>query len=56
MKKNSFIGGTFVATQKVTNGKLLTRPEAPTKEGYIFVGWYLEDEVFDFNRCRPKLV
>ena len=30
------------------NGKI-TKPKDPVKEGYIFDGWYLNDEEFDFD-------
>lgn len=33
-------GGTPVTTQEVSAGKTVTSPVAPTKEGYIFAGWY----------------
>ena len=34
-------GGSEIAAQTVINGKSATKPEAdPTREGYVFVGWY----------------
>ena len=35
-------GGSSVAEQKVEYDKLVTEPEAPTREGYTFAGWYKE--------------
>ncbi|MDE7095027.1 MAG: InlB B-repeat-containing protein, partial [Anaeroplasmataceae bacterium] len=36
-------------TAKVENGNKVTEPEAPTKSGYTFTGWYLDDTKFNFN-------
>lgn len=41
-------GGTAVAAIEVEEGEFLEVPEEPTKEGYIFVGWMLDDEFYDF--------
>ena len=35
-------GGTDVAPQNQMYGELLEVPEEPTREGYKFVGWYLD--------------
>ncbi len=42
-------GGTTVKSIKVKDNDKVKRPEDPTKDGYIFDGWYLEDELFDFD-------
>lgn len=42
-------GGTTVDPQVVENGKTATKPEAPVKEGFRFIGWYLDDKLYDFN-------
>ena len=39
-------GGSSVTAQKVQKGKNITKPVAPTKEGYTFTGWYLSDSGF----------
>lgn len=33
-------GGSAVSAQTVLNGKTAAKPADPTREGYIFVGWY----------------
>lgn len=40
-------GGTSVPDQKVKLGQKVTRPEAPTKEGFALAGWYSD---FDMTR------
>lgn len=35
-------GGTDVAPQNQMYGELLELPEEPTREGYVFTGWYLD--------------
>ena len=38
-------GGSEIAAQTVINGKSATKPaEDPTREGYVFVGWYADAE------------
>ena len=49
-------GGSEVAFQSVASGKTATAPSSPTKDGYVFKGWYtssdngttLSDTAFDF--------
>ena len=35
-------GGSYVESQKVFHSELITLPEQPVREGYIFDGWYLD--------------
>ena len=42
------LGGTTVESQKYMYGELITVPNSPTREGYLFDGWYL-----DQNATRP---
>ncbi len=41
-------GGAKVASGTVKGGKV-AKPEDPTRKGYKFLGWYLEDKVYDFS-------
>lgn len=34
------LGGTMVESQKQMYGEYLEEPEVPTREGYVFNGWY----------------
>ncbi len=34
------LGGTAVESRKQMYGELLEEPEAPVREGYVFDGWY----------------
>ncbi len=42
--KFNTMGGSIVEDQIVANGSQATEPTVPTKEGYIFKGWYLDEE------------
>ena len=35
-------GGSYVESQKVLHSELITTPDEPVREGYIFDGWYLD--------------
>ncbi len=35
--------------QNVINGNKVIEPETPYKNGYTFLGWYLDDSLFNFN-------
>ena len=37
-------GGTHVDERQIAKGKTITEPPAPTKDGYIFGGWYKVDD------------
>ena len=41
--------GTNYYSQNVSEGGTATRPESPTKEGYVFVNWLLDGEEYDFS-------
>ncbi len=42
-------GGSEIKNISVKNGSKLEDVEEPKKDGYVFDGWYLEGEEFDFN-------
>jgi|GEM_PF-2311588 len=42
-------GGSIVETQEVKNKNQAIRPTNPTKAKHDFIGWYLDDEEFDFT-------
>ncbi len=44
-------GGNSIAAIEIEEGSSLNElPEDPTREGYIFVGWMLGDELYDFSQ------
>ena len=45
-------GGNFTGdeTVTVTEGETVAEPVAPTKEGYVFAGWYIGNEKYDFTQ------
>lgn len=43
------VGGNQVSSQKVIEGHTVSEPNDPIREGYIFLGWYYHDELFDFQ-------
>ena len=36
-------GGTDVASQKLVDQRYAAEPEEPTREGYVFDGWYISE-------------
>ena len=55
LKKDGYLvtfnsnGGSVVTPIKTGLAKTIKKPEKPVKEGYHFVGWYLDGEKFDFD-------
>lgn len=42
-------GGSNVATQTIKKGEKVVVPGDPTRNGYTFDGWYMDNKKFDFN-------
>jgi uncharacterized repeat protein (TIGR02543 family) len=45
-------GGSYVAPKNITKGRTITQPEDPTRDGYIFDGWYSDNDftaTYDFT-------
>lgn len=42
-------GGTYVESKTVDVGKTIKKPDNPSKNGYDFIGWNLNGNLFDFN-------
>lgn len=42
-------GGSSIEAIQVEENHSIVKPTNPTKEGYVFVGWYYNNEEFDFN-------
>ncbi len=45
----SFAGeGVNIAAQEIVEGQTASKPADPTREGYVFAGWLLDGEAYDF--------
>ena len=47
------LGGTY-AKQIVQKGEKAIEPDVPSRQGYQFTGWYLDDTKYDFNTAVTK--
>lgn len=46
--------GSKATVKTVTSGNKVKAPSAPTKEGYKFLGWYLDGKEYNFNNKVTK--
>ncbi|MBG0761995.1 InlB B-repeat-containing protein [Acholeplasma laidlawii] len=42
-------GGNSITPQKIEEGNKAVKPDSPTKDGFEFLGWFLNDVEFDFT-------
>jgi len=47
-------GGNKISSQRVIENKTAKTPENPTRDGYAFEGWYLNDKEYDFKTKITK--
>lgn len=43
-------GGTTIPNQIINKGDKISKPNDPIKEGYVFKGWLLKGEIYDFEK------
>ena len=51
------VGGSIVESQRLRYGDQICEPEAPTRENYVFDGWYYDSEgkhEFDFETSSAQ--
>ena len=42
-------GGSYITSQTVKKGQKATKPNDPTRDGYTFVEWQLDEKTYNFN-------
>lgn len=42
-------GGNYIPSQELKYNEIVKKPANPMRYGYTFVGWYLNDELYDFD-------
>lgn len=47
-------GGTKIQSQTIKKGQKINKPANPTKKGYKFIEWQLNNKTFDFNTAANK--
>lgn len=43
-------GGSVLHSQTIVHGGSISKPTNPTRDGFIFIGWFLNDEEYDFTK------
>ena len=54
MEYNIIINDNKIKTQTIKEGDLVEKPKDPTKVNCKFIGWYLNDNLYDFNTPVTK--
>lgn len=49
-------GGSKIKSQKIKCGSKVNKPNDPKKEGFEFENWYLNEEIFDFDKEINKSI
>lgn len=49
-------GGTDVSPQNQMYGELLIQPDSPTREGYVFTGWYTDYACYEAWNLREDTI
>ncbi|MDD2427186.1 MAG: InlB B-repeat-containing protein [Eubacteriales bacterium] len=44
-------GGSKIPRQKILEGETVREPDAPTRKGYTFLGWFLDGKEYDFSQA-----
>lgn len=48
--------GAGIPAEGVRVGSVISEPDTPTYEGYLFKGWYLDGEEYDFSKPVTKSI
>lgn len=46
--------GTSIKAEEVKKGGIVSKPNDPVMDGYTFLGWFLDDEEFNFDTKITK--
>jgi len=47
-------GNNQIEKLEIKNGNRISQPKISEREGMVFLGWYLDDELYDFNKKITK--
>ena len=51
----TFVANGIETVQTVKDGEKAVKPVDPVKEGYVFLGWYVGDALYDFEAVRGNV-